>query len=152
MTQAESSDMSIVGDRIKTLRESHGWSQGQLAKRAGMAPQTVMRIESGETPQPTQRTVERLARALGVPYVQLWGNLPLTAQQAPPTEYVHHALDVPLLTNVIEATRAFFDAHDLKPSPRRHAEICAYLYEHFLTHGPMEDRAFANFMQLVLQR
>ncbi len=157
MAQAESERMSIVGERIKTLREKRGWSRGELARRANnMAPQTVMRIEEGDTPQPTQKTVERIARALGVPYAQLWGTQPLGAQD-PGVEYnvervAAPGLDVELLTNVLEATSDFFDAHHLQPTSRRRAEIAAYLYGHFLLHGPMDDRAFVNFMSLVLQK
>jgi transcriptional regulator with XRE-family HTH domain len=155
MAQAQSDDMSIVGERIKTLREKKRWSQGALAKRAGIASQTVMRIESGETPQPTQKSVERIARALGVPYAQLWGTQPLAANE-PHTGYAFDAppaiIDVALLTNVIEATQAFAEAHGLNLTARRKAEIAAFLYEHYLVHGAMEERAFVNFMQLVVQK
>jgi transcriptional regulator with XRE-family HTH domain len=54
-----------VGQRVRQLRTASGFTQAQLAERAGMATQAVSRIERGER-SPTLETVDRLAAALGV--------------------------------------------------------------------------------------
>jgi transcriptional regulator with XRE-family HTH domain len=40
-----------------------GWSQRELARRAGIRPETLCRIESGQT-TPTVATVQRIDDAL----------------------------------------------------------------------------------------
>lgn len=151
--RAKSTTMSLVGERIRTLREGKGWSQGELARLANVASQTVMRIENGDTPQPTQHTVERLARALGVDYVALWGGTaPAAAPSAAPIPAGPVGLDVSLLTNVLEALETFLATHDIRPTLRKKAEIAAFLYQHFALYGAMRDDAFTNFMRLVLQQ
>jgi len=151
MEQAESASMSLVGERIRALRQQKGWSKGHLAKLANIAPQTVMRIEDGETPQPTQHTVERIARALGVTHTHLWGPVP-QAQEPPPNYNLDQiGVDIPLLTNVLEGLESFLAAHDLRIPARKKAEIAGFLYQHFAAHGAMQEDAFVNFMKLVLQ-
>jgi ribosome-binding protein aMBF1 (putative translation factor) len=48
----------IIKDRVAL-----GWSQRELARQAGIRPETLCRIESGQT-TPTVATVERIDRAL----------------------------------------------------------------------------------------
>lgn len=53
------------GDRIRTAREQHGWSQEELAERAGVSPNTVGSIELGnKRTQPGKLTAVR--EALGI--------------------------------------------------------------------------------------
>src|SRR5688572_19468504 len=54
--------------RLARLRRERGWSQERLAKRAGVALQTMVRIERDEVgPRgPNLRAVMLLARELGV--------------------------------------------------------------------------------------
>jgi transcriptional regulator with XRE-family HTH domain len=56
----------MVGTRLKALREAAGLSQRALADRAGVAPETVARLERDRTP-PRAGTVRKVAAALGVP-------------------------------------------------------------------------------------
>jgi len=51
--------------RIKELRERRGWSQAELARRAGLNNSVVHRAEHGQTAM-TLVTLEKLAKALGV--------------------------------------------------------------------------------------
>jgi transcriptional regulator with XRE-family HTH domain len=46
-------------------RQLKDWSQAELARRAKLTPQTVMRLEAG-THKAQRATVRKLARALGV--------------------------------------------------------------------------------------
>jgi transcriptional regulator with XRE-family HTH domain len=52
-------------DRLKSLREGAGVSQYRLAQLAGLAKQTVSRLELGQI-RPSWETVQALARGLGI--------------------------------------------------------------------------------------
>jgi transcriptional regulator with XRE-family HTH domain len=57
--------MSDIGREIKRLREERSWTQAQLAVYAESSQPTVNQVESGKR-NPSTRTLEKLARALGV--------------------------------------------------------------------------------------
>lgn len=50
---------------IAMARRKRGWTQGELARRAGTSQAAIARLESGQM-QPCMRTLQRLAEALGV--------------------------------------------------------------------------------------
>lgn len=52
--------------RIREARESRGWTQGELAKRAGITQATVSRIETGKVASLDLDVFEKLAAALEV--------------------------------------------------------------------------------------
>ncbi|HJP74243.1 MAG TPA: helix-turn-helix transcriptional regulator [Pseudonocardiaceae bacterium] len=52
-----------MGAEIRTLREQRGWSQTELARRAGMTQSAMARFEAGGT-TPTLPVLERVAGAL----------------------------------------------------------------------------------------
>jgi ribosome-binding protein aMBF1 (putative translation factor) len=52
-----------LGRTVRLLREQAGWSQSELASRAGMTQSAVARFEAGGT-VPTIPVLERLASAL----------------------------------------------------------------------------------------
>ncbi|MEV4321857.1 helix-turn-helix domain-containing protein [Microbispora rosea] len=52
-----------LGKTIRTMRETRGWSQSDLARVAGMTQSAVARFEAGGT-VPTLPVIERLASAL----------------------------------------------------------------------------------------
>lgn len=54
-----------LGEAVRVRREELGWSQRQLAERAGMTQPGVARFEAGGT-TPTIPVLERLASALGL--------------------------------------------------------------------------------------
>jgi transcriptional regulator with XRE-family HTH domain len=54
-----------LAETVRSRREELGWSQRQLAERAGMTQPGVARFEAGGT-TPTIPVLERLARALGL--------------------------------------------------------------------------------------
>jgi ribosome-binding protein aMBF1 (putative translation factor) len=54
-----------LAEAIRARREELGWSQRQLAERAGMTQPGVARFEAGGT-IPTLPLLERLAAALGL--------------------------------------------------------------------------------------
>ena len=53
-----------IAVQIIELREEHGLTQAELAKRCGIDQGDISRIERGST-SPTARTLQRIAEALG---------------------------------------------------------------------------------------
>jgi len=60
----------VIGDRLKTLRESKNLSQGDIEKRTGLLRCYVSRVENGHT-VPAVETLEKFARALELPLYHL---------------------------------------------------------------------------------
>ena len=54
-----------VGQMIRERREALGWTQEELAKKAGLLQSHISRLEIGMH-APTKNTIDRLAKALGV--------------------------------------------------------------------------------------
>lgn len=54
-----------IGDRIKALRIEQALTQEELARKTGVAPNTVARLERNES-EPHMSTVRKLAAALDV--------------------------------------------------------------------------------------
>ena len=52
--------------RIKALRERKGWSQSELARRAGVTSQYIVQLESGARKNPSLDVLRKLADALDV--------------------------------------------------------------------------------------
>ena len=60
----------VIGDRLKTLRETKNLSQGDIEKRTGLLRCYVSRVENGHT-VPSVETLEKFARALELPLYHL---------------------------------------------------------------------------------
>lgn len=61
-----------IGSRIRELRKAKGLTQKQLGERCGMADSAIRFYESGRG-NPTHKTIERIANALGVHILDLVG-------------------------------------------------------------------------------
>lgn len=61
-----SKEKQTIGQIIRKYRLQKGISQDKLSKFADVAFHTIVKIESGETPNPTIDTVKKIAAALGV--------------------------------------------------------------------------------------
>jgi len=61
-----SRELSVIGKNIRHDRKKLGLSQDKLSKLAGVAYNTVVKIESGENPNPTVKTAQKIARVLDV--------------------------------------------------------------------------------------
>ena len=57
---------SVISKNIRKLRKEKGLSQDKLSKLADVAFHTIVKIESGETKNPTIDTVKKISKALGV--------------------------------------------------------------------------------------
>ena len=55
-----------IGRIIRFYRGRHGYTQEQLARKAGIAPTSVVRLEKGEVERPHVSTLVKVADALGV--------------------------------------------------------------------------------------
>ena len=62
-----------LADEVLRLRLARGWSQSELARRAGTAQTNISRIESGLA-NPTLGTIRNIARPLGVEVVIGFGD------------------------------------------------------------------------------
>lgn len=56
---------------LRDARLQKGLTQEQLADSSGVDQTTISRLETDADPNPTERTKERLAKALGIRPVQL---------------------------------------------------------------------------------
>ncbi|ETF06904.1 LexA family protein [Pseudomonas moraviensis] len=65
-----------IGDRIAAEMAAKGWSEGELARRAGVTQPTVHRIISGESKSPKRENIEKIAKALRVASKWLWDGGP----------------------------------------------------------------------------
>jgi len=61
----------MIADRLRTLREQKGLSQGDIEKRTGLLRCYISRVENGHT-VPAIETLEKMARAMEVPLYQLF--------------------------------------------------------------------------------
>lgn len=61
-----SKEKQAIGETIRKYRQEKGISQDKLSKLADVAFHTIVKIESGDTPNPTIDTVKKIAAALGV--------------------------------------------------------------------------------------
>ncbi|WP_046213130.1 helix-turn-helix domain-containing protein [Paenibacillus wulumuqiensis] len=64
-------DNSSFGSYLKQIREQKNWSINQLADLAGISTSQISRIENGKRGVPKPQTIEKIARALGVPYAEM---------------------------------------------------------------------------------
>lgn len=55
-----------IGKNTRTLRQQKKISQDRLSKEADLALNTIVKIETGENPNPTLETLQKIAKALGV--------------------------------------------------------------------------------------
>ncbi len=61
----------VIGERLRSLREEKGMSQGDIEKSTGVLRCYISRIENGHT-IPSLETLERFAAALDVPLYKLF--------------------------------------------------------------------------------
>ena len=56
----------MIGERLRTIRESKNLSQGDIEKRTGLIRCYTSRVENGHT-VPSIETLAKYAQALGIP-------------------------------------------------------------------------------------
>ncbi len=55
-----------IREKIKKLRQQKKISQDRLSKKADLALNTIVKIETGENPNPTLGTLQKIAKALDI--------------------------------------------------------------------------------------
>lgn len=63
--------LSTIAKNIRQHRKKLGLSQDKLSKLAGVAYNTIVKIESGENPNPTIDTLQKIAKALNISVKEL---------------------------------------------------------------------------------
>jgi transcriptional regulator with XRE-family HTH domain len=61
----------VIGERLRALREQNNLSQGEIEKRTGLLRCYISRAENGHS-VPAIETLEKIARAMGIPMYQLF--------------------------------------------------------------------------------
>lgn len=61
----------ISGEKLKEVRDRRLLSQRELAKKAGLSPTTILKLEDDRVKEPHPRTVRKLAQALEVDPAEL---------------------------------------------------------------------------------
>lgn len=62
------------GARLRAIRAAAGLRVEELAARSGLSASTVFKLEAGRNTNPSARTVQRLALALGRPLLSFFGD------------------------------------------------------------------------------
>jgi transcriptional regulator with XRE-family HTH domain len=68
-----------MGNRIRDARESRGWTKADLARKAGVAPSYITRIEQGAFTRPSIDLVSAIAAAFKVGVTDLIDRAPSPA-------------------------------------------------------------------------
>lgn len=75
--------METIGEIIRRIRTSKGWTQARLGREAGgLDGQTISNLENGTTKAPKAKNLEPLAVALGID-VKVLVDAPPTPPQSP---------------------------------------------------------------------
>lgn len=61
----------MLAQNIKKYRQKLKLSQEELARKAGITYSTLIKLESGANKNPTVKTLQQLAKALGISIDQL---------------------------------------------------------------------------------
>jgi transcriptional regulator with XRE-family HTH domain len=57
---------TVIAKNIRKYREKEGLSQDKLAKKSKLSFHTIVKIEAGDTENPTIETVKKIADALNI--------------------------------------------------------------------------------------
>ena len=77
------------GDRIRQLRNDRGWSQEELADRAGLHRTYIGSVERGEQ-NLSLVNIERLAATLGVSLAELFAPFDVNSEPVSPSDFDFH--------------------------------------------------------------
>lgn len=64
--------VNSVSENIRRIRKEKRISQDRLSKKADLALNTIVKIETGKNPNPTVGTLKKIAKALDVPIGDLF--------------------------------------------------------------------------------
>jgi transcriptional regulator with XRE-family HTH domain len=84
--------LMLIGEKLRALRVSKNLSQGDIEKRTGLIRCYTSRVENGHT-VPSVETLEKYARALGIPLYRLFYENEKPARDALPASALRHSSD-----------------------------------------------------------
>ncbi|RJQ39965.1 MAG: XRE family transcriptional regulator [Anaerolineaceae bacterium] len=61
-----------IGANVRKIRQGKGISQDCLSKMSDLSLNTIVKIETGESPNPTIETLEKISNALDVSITELF--------------------------------------------------------------------------------
>ena len=64
--------VNSVSKNIRRIRQEKGMSQDRLSKKADLALNTIVKVETGENLNPTVETLRKIAKALDIPIGDLF--------------------------------------------------------------------------------
>ncbi len=110
-------EVVLLGKRIAAARETRGWSRSDLARKAGVDPSYVTRIEQAHYKRPSVDKVAAIARALGIAVTELTDPPPnlVDAALRGEVETLFRPDEAPLIAAVAKGLR--------RHSPRRRLEL-----------------------------
>lgn len=84
-----------LGSYIRRIRKAHGISIRELAVQAGIDSGGLARLENGKVSNPRPDTLSALARALDIPFADLFAHAGYTAPRELPSvePYLHTKYD-----------------------------------------------------------
>lgn len=94
MTKAERdafTEMTLklwLPSQIRDLRIARGWTQQELAERAGLTQVTISKLETSTQGYPTMQTLKRIASALDVALVARFASFSEIAREGEPSPVV----------------------------------------------------------------
>jgi transcriptional regulator with XRE-family HTH domain len=104
-----------LGAIVRAERQQRGWSQEELAARAGLDQHDVSRVETGKSRLPQEKTMSALAQALDIPLGLLYerANYPELSYQIPPLREELKTLGVDEQTVITHLARFLRENADL---------------------------------------
>ena len=114
------------GARLRALREEQGLTQDALAKRTGLTPGAISRLERGHNGMPLPQTMLALKRALNVPEKALTGMGPRETHLAHVDEVCRQvkALAATVVALQAEVTQLLVDVHQAFEVPDEDHPSC----------------------------
>ena len=73
------------GKRLRDLRKGRGWSQEELAKRAGLSRSALPKLETGRFKDTRHDTIEKLAKAFDMTATEFISHIKGAVESQPET-------------------------------------------------------------------
>ena len=113
--------LEALGARLKQIRQQSGLSQMKLAKLIGFDPahgyKYVLRLEKGQVPNPTLRTIAACLEACGATWQAIADVLPATGTVAAPTRHSRSVGPHPVSGSMTSGPRPPTPGQSPPPSP-----------------------------------
>ena len=134
-----------IGERMKSVREALNLTQGSLAVAVGGKKRGIQDNEA-DISAPNSKVILGMV-ALGVNANWLLTGFGETwlkdLERAPP------ALNAALLSSALAAVQVEIARARLAPSPEKHAEVVALVYEHCLPSGELQPGVVERYVKLI---